>query len=310
MDTEKFPKFALFKDVENDVISQLITSRPITKFYPGDYLITRNESNKYLFFILKGKAEVYLDTADAALNIISSGESIGEISVLDGQPASAHVIALSECHAIIINKNETWELAKNSHAFTINLLQFLTNRLRCFNDQLDESIQIQHQVEHKARIDALTGLYNRRWFDDQFDLMLQRCIDNKQGFSFIMIDIDHFKLVNDNYGHAVGDIVLEQMGKILKDHARERDAVVRYGGEELAMLLPNTNQEQVLSIAERLRHSVENAIFQYQKEKSLSITISLGCSSYTNNESTKQLMKLADDALYKAKESGRNQVCC
>jgi len=97
MSTDKIPQFALFKNVENDIINDLISSKPITKYYSGDYLITRNEPNKHLFLILEGKAEVYLDTADAALNILSSGESLGEISVLDGQPASAHVIALSEC---------------------------------------------------------------------------------------------------------------------------------------------------------------------------------------------------------------------
>jgi len=279
----------------------------------GDYLITRYQPNQHIFLLLSGSAEVYLDKTEAPLNIISRGDSIGEISVLDGQPASAHVIALSECHVLMIDRDAVWMLVDNSHAFAGNLLHFLVDRLRHFNQTVDTAIQIQHQMERKANFDALTGLYNRRWFDKQFDVILKRCVDNQQVFSFVMIDIDHFKRVNDNYGHAVGDIVLHQMGRILKQHARERDAVVRYGGEELSMLLPDTSSEQAFSIAERLRKKVADSLFNYDKDKSLNITISLGCSSSSienraESETKQQLMKLADDALYKAKDSGRNQV--
>jgi len=123
-----------------------------------------------------------------------------------------------------------------------------------------------------------------------------------------MIDIDHFKQVNDQYGHAVGDIVLLKCGEILLEHARERDAAVRYGGEELSVILPHTTLKQALDIAERIRAIIEKTEFQYSKDKKLNITVSLGCSSYTGIEDKKELMKLADDALYRAKNNGRNQV--
>jgi len=308
MENNQLSQFEIFVDVDPKTIASILSTHPITTYQPGEYLITRFEPNNHIILLLTGSAEVYLSENDEPLNIMNSGESIGEISVLDGHPASAFVIALTECHTICIDKDEIWNLAKQSHAFTFNLLNLLVSRLRSLNDQVDTSIQLQHQMERKATIDALTGLYNRRWFDDHFDDILNRCKENNQPFSFVMVDIDHFKQVNDVYGHAVGDIVLHQTGAILKKHARERDAAVRYGGEEMSLILPNTTLEQSLDIAERLRKAIQQSSFQYAKDKSLNITISLGVSSFTGKEDKQLLMKRADDALYQAKESGRNQI--
>jgi diguanylate cyclase (GGDEF)-like protein len=308
MDVQRILQFDLFKNVRADIIEELLSSHSVSIFQPGEYLITRFKDNKYLFLLLEGSVEIYLNENDKPLNIIERGESIGEISLLDGQPASAHVIALSECQVFMIDKEKIWSIAENSHAFTFNLLQHLVDRLRKFNAQVDSSIQAQQKMEKKATIDALTGLYNRRWFDDHFDTILNRCIDENQDFSFIMIDIDHFKHVNDQYGHAVGDVVLHKTGAILLEHARERDAAVRYGGEELSLILPNTTLEQALVIAERIRKVIEKTDFQYSKDEKLNITVSIGCSTYTGSEDKNRLMKLADDALYLAKDNGRNQV--
>lgn len=308
MDIQAILQFELFKNIEPDIVEGLLSSHSVSTFLPGEYLITRFKPNKDLFLLLKGSVEIYLNEKDKPLNIIGDGESIGEISLLDGQPASAHVIALSECQVVKIDKDEIWPIAKNSHAFTFNLLKHLVDRLRLFNDQVDTSIKVQHRMEKRATVDALTGLYNRRWFDEQFDSILNRCKKENQSFSFIMIDIDHFKQVNDQYGHAVGDIVLHKSGEILLEHLRERDAAVRYGGEELSLILPNTTLEQAVDIAERIRIIIEKTEFQYSKDKKLNITVSIGCSSYTGSEDKKKIMKLADDALYQAKENGRNQV--
>jgi len=308
MDIQIISQFDLFKNVKLNHIEALTPSHPISIFQPGEYLLTRFKPNRHLYLLLKGVVEIYLNKNDKPLNIIEPGTSLGAISLLDGQPASAHAIALSECQVIMIDKDDIFSIAEKSHAFTLNLLLHLVDHLRNFNEQVDSSIKIQQQMEKKAIIDALTGLYNRRWFDEQFDSILNRCKDKNQNFSFIMIDIDHFKQVNDQYGHAVGDIVLLKCGEILLEHARERDAAVRYGGEELSVILPHTTLKQALDIAERIRAIIEKTEFQYSKDKKLNITVSLGCSSYTGIEDKKELMKLADDALYRAKNNGRNQV--
>lgn len=311
MEITDLQKFTIFNDVDNKLLENFIRMHTVVKYEIDEHLISRFKTNNFVFLVLNGEAKVYLNEDSDSLNTIHMGDSFGEISVLDGHPGSVFVIATKPCEVIKISKDEFLFLSENSHAFTKNLLQILVNCVRLVNDQVDSSLQLQQKMTVVANRDALTGLYNRRWFDDQFEGLLYRAIEQKQGFSFIMIDIDHFKQVNDVYGHAVGDLVLQQTGFILSNHARSQDAAVRYGGEEMSLILPNTTLKQARNIAERLRKTIaETQFILADNSSSIQVTISLGCSTYTGIEDKQQLMKLADDALYQAKNNGRNQVRC
>jgi len=301
-------QFTIFDHVDDKTLERLIGKHEVIEYKVGEHLISRFKNNEFVFLLLEGQAKVYLSEGAESLNNIYSGESMGEISVLDGRPASVFVIAVKPCKVIKVSKEDTWLLIESSHAFTKNLLHILVDCIRMVNDQVDSSIQLQQKMATMANRDALTGLYNRHWFDEHFDGLLLRCIEANQDFSYIMIDIDHFKQVNDVYGHAAGDLVLQQTGLILSDHARTQDAAVRYGGEEMSLILPNTNLEQALNIAERLRKTIAETEFTLADQSNISITISLGCATYTGAEDKQQLMKIADDALYQAKKNGRNQV--
>ena len=124
-----------------------------------------------------------------------------------------------------------------------------------------------------------------------------------------MIDIDYFKKFNDKFGHQAGDAVLKQVASILKKNTRISDYVCRYGGEEMAIILPNTAYEETLKNAERIRKAVEETPFKLSLTQEGQVTISLGISSYDGADETAQdIIKRADNALYKAKENGRNQV--
>ena len=119
---------------------------------------------------------------------------------------------------------------------------------------------------------------------------------------------DHFKKINDSHGHQVGDFVLQTTGKTLNTLSRASDYVVRYGGEEMAMLLPNTEVTDALKIAERIRQAIEKNVIEYETGKTLNTTVSIGVSTLTNSETSTDLIKRADEALYYAKGHGRNQV--
>jgi diguanylate cyclase (GGDEF)-like protein len=123
-----------------------------------------------------------------------------------------------------------------------------------------------------------------------------------------MIDIDHFKHVNDAHGHPVGDLVLAKTGEVLRMLSRGGDHAVRYGGEELAVLLPNTRVEHALVFAQRVREHIESSRVEYEPGKSLGITVSIGVATLTRDETSADLIRLADAALYQAKAGGRNQV--
>ncbi|MBF0380014.1 MAG: diguanylate cyclase [Magnetococcales bacterium] len=166
--------------------------------------------------------------------------------------------------------------------------------------------KLEEQLRHIATTDALTGLNNRRMFDESLVAEIGRSTRYKQVMSLILFDVDHFKKFNDTHGHDQGDRVLEAVGKQMKSTMRNLDISCRYGGEEFVAILPNTNERGAMFSAERLRSDIEAMVVD-----GLKVTISLGVVVYKDFEtkmSGEKLVKLADNALYQAKRAGRNCV--
>jgi diguanylate cyclase (GGDEF)-like protein/PAS domain S-box-containing protein len=165
--------------------------------------------------------------------------------------------------------------------------------------------QMQAELRHFATSDSLTGLFNRRYLDEMLAKELERCQRYKHELSIIMFDVDHFKRFNDEHGHDQGDRVLQFLGKAVKKLMRTLDIPCRYGGEEFLMILPETNVEGAMSMAERARKTVANS-----EVDGLSVTISIGVASYADIlvENAQKFIEAADKALYKAKKDGRNCV--
>ena len=159
----------------------------------------------------------------------------------------------------------------------------------------------------QATVDFLTRIYMRGHFFEKMAEILQNVRHNSENISLLMLDLDFFKSVNDNYGHQVGDFILQELGSIINNSVREGDLAGRYGGEEFIILLANTTYAVACKIAERIRATVEKHTFQVDK-LSLRLTISIGVAEYIGGESSEDLILRADRALYQAKKSGRNQV--
>ncbi|MFZ2960821.1 MAG: diguanylate cyclase [Candidatus Ozemobacteraceae bacterium] len=160
-----------------------------------------------------------------------------------------------------------------------------------------------------ATIDGLTGLIVHRHFQAKLEEEFRRARRYEKPLSFIMTDIDHFKKFNDTYGHQIGDLVLREVAKCVRAAIRDTDIAARYGGEEFAIILPETDEEGASLFAERLRQKVESSIFA-SAQGDLKVTISLGLSSIPVNppETAQEMIKLADEAMYEAKHTGRNRV--
>lgn len=168
----------------------------------------------------------------------------------------------------------------------------------------DELSQRNKELKHLATRDALTGCLNRRVFFEIFDKQWKNAERNREPLSCFMVDVDHFKSVNDNHGHSAGDEVLRVVARAIEESARDSDIVCRYGGEEFCVLLPNADTSEAWEVAERLRLAIE----QLQLEK-LSVTASLGVSSIgLGANDPQELLDQADKCLYVAKRTGRNQV--
>jgi diguanylate cyclase (GGDEF)-like protein len=172
--------------------------------------------------------------------------------------------------------------------------------------------RIQHEkllksVQELTLIDQLTGVYNRRYFDLYMEKAIPLSERTGLPFHLIILDIDHFKRINDTYGHIFGDEVLKKVVDVIKSNIRGYDGLVRMGGEEFAILVPETTDKECQIIAERVRQAVETANFTY-KGKRVDVTVSLGLSDYKKGTSIPKLIEQVDQALYHAKTNGRNQV--
>ena len=167
-----------------------------------------------------------------------------------------------------------------------------------------------NRLESVATTDAITGLLNHRALDERLVLEVERTRRTGEPFTIIFADLDHFKLVNDTWGHQAGDSVLAHLATQFQKHLRTVDVVARYGGEEFVMLLPGQNHEQGAQSAERLRHVVEESQVILPDDQQLTITISMGVAVYPHDGiNGEAVLVAADIAMYRAKHAGRNRVC-
>lgn len=203
---------------------------------------------------------------------------------------------------------QTQRIAQGDFSQRVNYMGEFSTAFNAMTQQLEE---VQGQLKEARRIselradtDGLTGLHNHEYLMKTLETEIERLKRYPHPLSIIMIDIDHFKEINDTYGHQVGNAVLAEFSKTMRCEARLTDTVGRYGGEEFMVILPETDRVCALEFAERLRTLVEQAKFT---QIEISITISAGIASYTGQKQT-ELIRQADDRLYQAKQNGRNQI--
>ena len=184
--------------------------------------------------------------------------------------------------------------------------QLLNYCLQHLNKRVEEARNWE-KLEKANRLDSLTSLNNRRCFDEIMNKESKRADRYQHPTSLIMLDLDHFKKVNDNFGHQTGDLVLRTLGKILLEEVRQCDTPCRYGGEEFAIILPETGLGEAIRIAERIRQTIEQENIVTHNNIHLRITASFGIAS-TEEKQSIDLIEAADQALYHAKKSGRNRL--
>lgn len=186
-------------------------------------------------------------------------------------------------------------------------------RIKSLQDQLRVT---QRLLQEQSITDGLTGLRNRRFFEERLQEEFSRARRYGDPVALIMIDVDHFKQVNDRFGHPMGDVVLREVGRLLRASTRDLDVCARYGGEEFAVILPKTPLAGALAVAERIWHALgtkvhQNPAPQPGEAPEIRVTASLGVASYPSQgiSSSEELVRFSDDALYQAKRAGRNTIC-
>lgn len=180
-------------------------------------------------------------------------------------------------------------------------------RRKRFSDRLRDNVQMTIEM---AVTDGLTGLHNRRYLERHLAMLVQQAVARQKPLSVLVLDIDHFKSINDGFGHAVGDDVLREFSRRLKKTVRGIDLACRMGGEEFVIAMPDTDAALALLVGERLRQKIALEPFRLpESDEKIDVTVSIGIASLTSGDDTPQvLLKRADEALYKAKRAGRNRV--
>jgi len=308
----EFAASSLFQDVEISSIAKHLEKSGIRRAMADEVIMEADTYNNHVFLLLSGTVSVLIleDGSDDPVSVhLYPGESFGEFSVIDGQLVSAKVVAREPTTLLVIDGPVFWSLVETSMQLSHNVMAMLAFRMRHGNVTIADSVKLQRKYKHHATVDALTGLRNRRWFDNVLERQLGRSTFNQQTTSLIMMDIDHFKAVNDTYGHVAGDQVLSAVGGAIHAGLRPTDLSARYGGEEFVIILPDTPLAGAVLVAERLRENMESMDISLDThDETLQVTVSVGVAAAKQDEPAISLVDKADDALYRAKEGGRNRV--
>ena len=311
-DTLLLSRLQLFRnvDMENPALLDLLDLCEYRTLAAGEVILSTQEENHYLFILMKGRLVIQLSAhEDIPLATVEPGECVGEMSIIDSRVPSAQVRASEETFVLVIEQDILWRMVSVSHEIARNLLYIMSERVRYSNLVIADSLEMQRKYQRYASTDALTGLHNRGWLDDAFDREIKRSERDQLPLALIMIDVDDFKKYNDAYGHLAGDKILVCVAEAIRSPLRPNDLVARFGGEEFAVLLPETTVENAQIIAERLRSHVSDSEPGELGGKTLpKVTISLGIAGRQPGYSLDMMIAAADVAMYHAKRNGKNRI--
>lgn len=301
----------LFSAAADERTAAMLGPCPVLRLEAGEAL--GENGCACLYVVLRGSLAVAADTYtgmdDGTVSKVLPGESVGEQAVLDEASNLTAISALEETDVLVIDAVLVWELIEQSNGLARNLLRLMSFRVRAANALLRRRQKLGEFYRQLSMVDSLTGLYNRAWLNDLLPNMISTAHESKAPLSLLMIDLDHFKRFNDQHGHQAGDQALRIAAQVVGAALRPTDFAVRYGGEELMVILPDANEQLALLVAERLCVRLRQAvIFEDLRCPLPHVTGSFGVASLAPYQDEHGLIATADAALYRAKDGGRNRV--
>ncbi|MEE8349973.1 MAG: GGDEF domain-containing protein [Acidobacteriota bacterium] len=294
----------IFRDVELESILGLLQDCPVNELQKGDTLIHLGRPNHLMYLLLSGRLRIHLKLTADPVAVLSPGEIVGELSLIDGQPTSAFVVADDQCRLLVINEKTLWSLIESTHVVARNLLLILSRRMRHGNTIILSAQQIERDYAHYAVFDAPTGLYNRHWVDKIFGRQVDRCQKSDTTISLLLLDIDGFKEYNEDHGRVAGDRVLHSVAVALRENMRPDEMIARYGEDEFIALLPEVDANTARALGNRVRQAVQQMqIYSLDQQPLPSVTITIAVTEMSSEERADDLLVRAEAALKAAQQA-------
>lgn len=287
--------------VEDEPVTRMLISSSVESW---GYEVSQVELAEEALTFLAHHDDFYIILTDWSLPRMSGLEMVQQIKHQFDEPK--YIIMLT-------NKSNEEDLVEAMEAGVDDYVTkpFRPGELRVRLRAGYRIVEQTQKLKFLANFDELTGIWNRRMLVSQMRSEWQRHLREELTCSVLMLDIDHFKLVNDTYGHGAGDVALTIFSEVLQKNVRPYDLVGRFGGEEFVVLLPNTSKSEAKVVAERVRGEVESTIIHYKDDCSFNITVSIGVAEQEiADKDIQDVVGKADSALYFAKKEGRNQSVC
>ncbi len=306
-------KARIFKGLSIEQVEILASAMFYSEFDEGRALVYEGEPGNELFIIVKGTVavSVFSEGKDIELVRLGAGDFFGEMAMLEQELRSATCRAADGSVSCLVLKSMDFssliiEQPDIASSVLKNMLEITSSRLMNTDSLLSQIIQWGEDAKKRAITDAFTGLYNRRYLEESFETLLKRSVRQHEGVSFAMVDVDHFGTLNKEYGAEFCDQILLDISEVFRSSFDNDDILIRYGGDEFCFIIRGELQR-----AEKQCNAVCKGVnsLKFEKYPDLRVSCSIGLAKYDNALSTTELSKKADEALYLAKENGRNRVC-
>jgi diguanylate cyclase (GGDEF)-like protein len=308
--------FSLLGDGEIESIIEFLRTIHVDE---ARTLFRQGDEGHELYIVRSGKIRVAITLHDGREKDITEflpGDFFGEMSIFENAPRSATCYASEQSSLYTLMGRDFYRLMEGSPSLAIKIMYRMSNittrRLRSTGEFLSDMVVWGKRARKRAITDELTGVYNRHFLDDALENQVHRAREGGNPLSVVMVDLDHFRSINDAHGHEVGDEILLSAVEIFKRYLREGDILARYGGDEFTILLPQTGIEKARNLAQMVCDEMEQIeTLQHRGGPLTRVTTSQGIAALpTHANDLPALMKKADEALYRAKELGRNRVVC
>lgn len=307
----------IFSGYERNELEILEKFFKLKTYNAGDQVAVSGEVNKELYIVLFGKILSTLKipgSIDRKHVEYNKGDAFGELSIFGNKPLIDSYTSSEKSGLLVIEEKDFLELIETMPECSIKLISNLLSRtiiqFRKSSSFLADVVEWGEKASRRVITDELTGLYNRSFLDDALENFFNISQSNNKLLSFLMLDTDNFRKINELIGHEAGNGVIIEFAGIIKNVIIKQGIMARYGGDEFSILLPETDLKKAVEIAERIRKNIESFDFsKYLGGHDIKVTTSIGVSSFPETASDLAAFKhKADESLYKAKESGRNMV--